>query len=394
MSLPTSNLFFVPSDDPTALGKRLAAAARESPVVKDAGMGLPVLLRKHNVASAFRDVGTFSTRMFQTGILKGGLASLQGEDHAKMRRIYGLFFLPRAVERYEDNIVRPIAEEVVTSLAGREGVDLVDAFAMELPRRVVSRLFGFPMAQIADNDERVRTMFRSIVRVGDPVAAAEGERAYHETLGQITEVVEREKAMPSDSLLGEILRTLETEKMASLEACQQIVLSLLLGGYETTSWLIANALYALMAHPDVLERVREDVSLLPPAIEESMRWCPSVAGTVRLVERDVEMDGVPLAAGTPLYIASVAAHYDEETYPRPGVFDIDRKPPATPMVFGGGPHYCIGAPLGRMEARVGLATLIARYPGLRAAPGAKPTFMYGVRESVAHGPDKLPALLG
>ncbi len=190
-------------------------------MVRDAGMGLPVLLRKNHVAAAFRDVATFSTRMFQTGILKGGLASLQGEDHAKMRRIYSLFFLPRSVERYEESVVRPITEEVAGELAGREGVDLVDAFAMELPRRVISRLFGFPMAQIADNDERVRTMFRSIVRVGDPVAAAEGERAYHETLGTITEVVERERRMPSDSLLGEILRTLESERMASLEACQK-----------------------------------------------------------------------------------------------------------------------------------------------------------------------------
>ena len=362
-------------------------------MITDAGMGLPVILRKNHVAAIFRDAATFSTRMFQMGILKGGLASLQGEEHTKMRRVYNMFFLPRAVERYEDKIVRPIAEEVVSGLAGTGPVDILDAFAMELPRRIISKLFGFPMEQIAENDERVRTMFRSIIRVGDPVAAAAGQKAYEETLGQITEVVEREQKHPSDSLLGEILRTLESEGMATMEACQQIVLSLLLGGYETTSWMIANSLYALLHQPEAYAHVRRDPSMLPAAIEEAMRWCPSVAGTIRLVERDADVDGLHLAAGMPIYLASIAVHYDEDTYPHPEKFDLARSPAPTPMIFGGGPHYCVGAPLGRMEARVGLAALLSRFPDLRAAPDEKPTFMYGVRESVAHGPDRLPVIL-
>lgn len=393
MNLPTKNLFFVPSDDPTAFGRRLAAAAREAPMITDSGMGLPVLLRKGHVAAVFRDAATFSTRMFQMGILKGGLASLQGEEHTKMRRVYNMFFLPRAVERYEDKIVRPIAEDVVSKLEGKGPVDILDAFAMELPRRIISKLFGFPMEQIAENDERVRTMFRSIIRVGDPVAAAEGQKAYEETLGQITDVVSREQQHPTDSLLGEILRTLESENMATMESCQQIVLSLLLGGYETTSWMIANSLYSLLQWPDAYAHVRRDPSMLPAAIEEAMRWCPSVAGTIRLVERDATVDGLTLSAGMPIYLASVAVHYDEETYPHPEKFDLMRSPAPTPMIFGGGPHYCVGAPLGRMEARVGLSALLARFPDLRAAPDDKPTFMYGTRESVAHGPDRLPVIL-
>lgn len=393
---PSTNLFFVPSEDPTALGMRLRAAAEASPLVFDAGMGLPVVLRKPHISAIFRDTATFSTRMFQAGILNGGLASMQGEDHARMRRIYNMFFLPRAVDRYEERFVRPIARDVVERLAaqGREGVDLLDAFAMELPRRVISRLFGFPMEQITENDERVRTMFRGIIRVGDPVAAAAAQRAYEETLGLITEVVERERSERSETLLGEILRTLESEDMATLQACQQIVLSLLLGGYETTSWLLANVLHALLTHPDVLARVNADRSLLPAAVEEGIRWCPSVAGTIRMVERDVELEGLSLTAGMVIYLAGIASHYDESVYPSPQRFDIERQPPPSVMVFGGGPHYCVGAPLGRMEARVGLEALLDRFPGVRGVPGERPIFMYGVRESIAHGPDRLPAILG
>ncbi|MEZ4452314.1 MAG: cytochrome P450 [Nannocystaceae bacterium] len=396
MTPATVNLFFVPSDDPTALGSRLAAAAREHAMVFDQGMSLPVILRRPLINTIFRDPATFSTRMFQFGILRGGLASMQGEEHAKMRRIYSMFFLPRAVDRYESRYVRPIAEEVVAALgAGGDGeVDLLDAFAMELPRRVLSRLFGFPMEQVRENDDRVRSMFRSIIRIGDAEAAAEGQKAYEETLGSITEIVERERSDRSDSLLGEILRTLEAEDMATLEACQQIVLSLLLGGYETTSWLLAGVLHALLAHPEVLARVVADPSRIPAAIEEGIRWTPSVAGTLRMVERDVDLDGLSLAAGSVIYLATIAHNFDEAVYEAPRRFDIDRKPSPAPMIFGGGPHYCVGAPLGRMEARVGLEVLFHRFPELRAAPGSQPSFMYGVRGAVAHGPDRLPAILG
>lgn len=385
------NLFFVPSDDPTALPRRFADAARETPLVQDSVIGLPVVLRKHHIAAAFRDPETFTTRMFAAGILKGGLAAMQGEEHAKMRRIYTMFFTPRAVERYEEKIVRPIVADVVKGLRGREAVDLIDPFCMDVPKRVISALFGLPMDQLAENDERVRAMFRSIIQIGNPVAAAEGQRAYEDALGQITEVAEREMAAPSDTLLGEIVRTLKAEDMASLEACQQIVLSLLLGGYETTIWLLANSLFALLSHPEALAKVRGDMGLLPAAIEEGMRWCPSSVGTLRLVEKPFEMDELSLSPGMVVYLAGIAQHYDEEVYPRPEVFDLTRK--VQPQIFGGGMHYCIGAPLARMEARVGLSVLLEAFPGLGLDPDQKATWMYGVRESVAHGPDRLPVVL-
>jgi cytochrome P450 len=387
----TKNLFFVPSDDPTALGRRFADAAKEAPLVTDAGMGLPVVLRKAHLAAIFRDASTFTTRMFADGILKGGLAAMQGEEHARMRRIYNLFFTPKAVERYEGAIVRPVVTEIVRGLAGKERIDLIDPFCVEMPKRVISALFGLPMDQLAENDARVRAMFQSIVRIGDPAAAAAGQRAYEDARDQITAVAEREMAAPGDTLLGEIVRTLSAEGMVSLEACQQIVLSLLLGGYETTIWLMTNALYALLAHPEALARVRGDMALLPGAIEESMRWCPSAVGTLRLVEKPFEMDELSLSPGTVIYCAGITAHYDEEAYPRPEVFDIGRR--VQPQIFGGGIHYCVGAPLARMEARVALSVLLERFPGLRLDASEKPTWAYGVRGSVAHGPDKLPVVL-
>nr|6F8A_A Chain A, Cytochrome P450 CYP260A1 [Sorangium cellulosum So ce56]6F8A_B Chain B, Cytochrome P450 CYP260A1 [Sorangium cellulosum So ce56]6F8C_A Chain A, Cytochrome P450 CYP260A1 [Sorangium cellulosum So ce56]6F8C_B Chain B, Cytochrome P450 CYP260A1 [Sorangium cellulosum So ce56] len=393
MDFPLANLFFVPSEDATAFGRRLRAAAQQAPIVFDTAFGMPILLRKSHITTAYRDTATFSTRMFQAGILNGGLAAMQGDEHARMRRVYNMFFLPRAVSQYEERFVRPISEQVVDRLAGKPRVDLLEDFAMELPRRVIGELFGFPAEKLHETDERVRAMLRGLVRMHDPAAVAESQRAYGETLGLITEVVERESRDTSDTLLGEILRTLKAEHMDTIEASRQIVLSLILGGYETTSWLVANTIHALLAHPDTLARVRQDPSLLPAAIEEGMRWCPSIFGVLRMVERDVRLDDQALSAGTVVCLAGIAGNYDETAYPSPEVYDIDRKPLPAANVFGGGAHFCVGAPLARMEARVGLQALLARFPGLRAVPEERPSFMYGAKDSVAHGPDKLPVLL-
>jgi cytochrome P450 len=164
--------------------------------------------------------------------------------------------------------------------------------------------------------------------------------------------------------------------------------------FEATSWMLANTLYALLAHPDTMARVRDDLSLAPKAVTESIRWCPSVPGTLRMVERDVVLDDdLRLDAGTVFYLAAITSHYDSSVHADPHVFDIDRDPPGTPMVFGGGVHHCVGMSLARMEARVAVESLLALAPGLRAAPDFAPTFAYGVHGGPAHGPDRLPAVL-
>lgn len=389
--LESMNLFFVPSQDPTALGRRVAAAAKQHALVTEAVIGLPTLLRPQHITCAYRDTESFSTRMFQAGILKGGLASLSGEDHARMRRVYNLFFTPRALARYEESVVRPSIAEVVDRLQKKERVDLLDDFCVVAPKEIISRLFGLPLSHLEANDSRVRAMFRSIIQIGNPVAAAAGTQAFHETLAELAPLIDREMTSPGPTLLGEILRVLKDEGMASLETCQQIVISLILGGYETTIWLFANALYSLLAHPAALAEVRQDPDRIAQAIEESMRWCPSSVGSIRLVEKKVSLPDLELEPGMVVYVAAISSHYDESLYPEPQRYDLKRR--VTPMIFGGGPHFCVGAQLARLEARVGLSALIAAFPNLRLDPAEPPTFTYGVRESVAHGPDRLPAFL-
>lgn len=393
--LVRNNLFAFASEDPTAFGLRIAAAAKERPVYFDEGLDMPVVLRGPDVTAALKNPATFSTRAFDIGLMKGALVSLEGEAHARMRRLYNSFFSPRALARYESMVVRPTARRVVERLADRMAdrprVDLIDAFATAMPIEVISSLFGLSADDISANDVHVRAMLASIVRPFDPAFVEAGRRAYDAMAAQLREIAARELERPSDNLLGEVARALIAEGMGTVDECERVVFSLILGSYETTIWMLTDVLAALLAHPEAMARLRAEASLVPSAIEEAGRWCSSIIGTVRFVEREATIAGHTFPAGTIVYLSFAGLHYDESVYPRPEVFELGRKP--TTLLFGLGAHYCVGAPLARMETKIGVALLLERFPALRADPDERPVFQTAPRGSVAFGPERLPALL-
>jgi cytochrome P450 len=391
--LPSKNLMFsLVSEDPTALGMRLAAAGREHAIYLDEGLGLPVVLRGADIQTVLRDEATFSTRVFANGLMRGALIATGGDAHTQMRKLYNGFFPPQQIARYEQAIVGPAVDVVLDRLAAIDQPDLVDDFCMQVPQQVVSALFGLPAEHIAENDVFVRDILKAIIRPSDEQAVAAGDRAYAAMSADLHDIARRELENPGPTLLGEIAKTLIANGDATVEACERIVFTLVLGSYETTIWGIASTMAALLRYPEALARVRDNPELLPNAIEESWRWCGSAAGTVRFVERETTLAGETLAPGTVLYLGWLAVHYDPDLYPNPELFDVERK--AKTMIFSGGPHFCVGAPLARMETRLAISRLLARFPGLRADPDRPvPKFMLGTRGSAVFGPDHLPALL-
>jgi cytochrome P450 len=169
------------------------------------------------------------------------------------------------------------------------------------------------------------------------------------------------------------------------------VISLLLGGFETTIQMMTATLSSLLLHPEVLARVRADRTLIEPAIEEAFRWANPSAGLHRLVMCDTEIAGTTLASGSMVYLCVAAAHYDGDVYSDPGAFQLNRRGGAH-LGFGLGPHYCAGAPLARIEVTAALNTLLDTYPDLRLDPEAPLSFRYGARGFVQHGTDALPVL--
>ncbi|WP_437963613.1 cytochrome P450 [Sorangium sp. So ce260] len=390
--LPRRDLFSFTTEEPSAFGVYLAAAAKEHPIYFDEGLGVTVVLRGAEVTAVLRDSETFSNRAYDIGIMKGALVALDGAPHARLRRLFNAVLSPRVVNRYEETIVSPVARKIVDRLARKRQADLVDDFAIAMPMGVTSALFGMQEERIGENDVLIRKMIRSAMAPQDPVLVAEGRSAHAAMGAQLREIAEREMASPSDTMLGEIARTLAAEGMGGVEACEGVVLTLILGSYETTSWMLANLLMALLAHPGAMDQLRQQPSLLPQAFDEAMRWCGNATGIVRFVEREATIAGETLPAGTLLYLSLTALHYDEEVYPRPDVFDIQRRPTGL-LGFGVGAHYCVGAPLARMEARIGVSLLLERFPALRADPTQRPLFSTAPRGAAAFGPDRLPALL-
>jgi len=390
--LETKNVMGMVSDDPTALGMSMAAEARKYGVYFEEALGLPVVLRTSDVGAALRDNETFSTRVFQNGIMRDALVSQRGDAHRQMRKLYNGFFAPQKIKRYEESLVVPAVEATLDELAEQAEPELIEHFCTIIPQRIVSSLFGLPFERIAENDVLVRKIIASLVRPDTPEVVAEGERAYEAMKAELFDIARRELESPSDNLLGEIAKALHAEGEATVEACERIVFTLILGSYETTIWGLASVCSALLLRPEARERLREDLSLVPRAIEEAWRWCGSTFGTIRYVEREVEVAGQQLAAGTVVHLAFLPLHFDGEVYDQPERFDIGRK--AKTMIFGEGIHYCVGAPLARMETRVGITELLRRFPDLRLDPARPaPRFHLGPRGASVFGPDNLPVLL-
>ena len=391
--LAHESLFGFASEDPTAFGMRLAEAAKRHAVYFDDVIGLPVVLRGSEINAMLRDEETFSNRAFAQGLMEGALIAAMGDDHTRMRKLYTGFFAPRHIKAYEETIVAPTVASVLDQLATQSQPDLLDHVCVEVPKRVVSALFGLPVERIDRNDELVRTILKAIIAPQHAEVVAAGAAAYAEMREELMSIAARELDNPSATMLGEIAKALTAEGNATVEACERIVFTLILGSYETTIWGLAWTLAALLLHPDTLVRVRDNPELLPNAIEESWRWCGGTLGTIRSVEREATIAGETFAAGSLLYLGWLASHFDADTYTNPARFDIDRK--TKTMIFGGGPHFCVGAPLARMETRVTMSQLLSRFPNVRLdRERAAPKFETYVRGSVMFGPDHLPVVLG
>ncbi|MFI5915242.1 cytochrome P450 [Dactylosporangium sp. NPDC051541] len=383
----TESAFGVRSASPAALGITLAAIGRDRPVVFDELMGAPLVLRHQHVSAALRDPATFSTRFYGLGPMSSAMIALDGPEHARRRRIHNRFFSPGATADYA-RIVEPIARRTFGAPAG--SVDLVGALIAEYPMRVFMGLLGVPDDLGPQGLRWVNAIMAWLGAPMDPSLAGPGAAAFAELEAYTTGLVEAERARPTDNLLGRIVQAHVDEGGYSPEAVTVAVVALLLGGFETTVQLLAGTIAALLLNPGALQRVHAQPALLDAALDESLRWAAPTAGLYRLVLRDTEIAGTPLAAGSMVYLAIAAAHFDESVYPAPDEFRLDR--PGPHLGFGAGPHYCVGAPLARLEAKAALSALFTAAPRLRLDPAAEPSFHYSARGFPQHGTETLRVL--
>jgi hypothetical protein len=266
--------------------------------------------------------------------------------------------------------------------------DLVSSFAAPLPIAVITDLLGVPDTGAAEFAE-VGTVIGSALGGIRSLAHAARLKAADDSLRTLFEqLFALRRAHPADDVISRILAA-EPEQIRPDEIRPMCTL-LLVAGFETTVNLIGNAVHALLSHPAQWADLCDDpAGLAGPAIEETLRWDPPVQRTARCAATEVELDGVPVRQGQFVVTMLAAGNRDPEVYSRASQFDIHRTPEADHLAFSSGIHYCVGAPLARMEATIGLRRLAERMPGLTRAGALRRR-----TSSIVRGPIHFPVRAG
>ncbi|WP_431961376.1 cytochrome P450 family protein [Actinacidiphila sp. bgisy160] len=308
-------------------------------------------------------------------------------DHTRLRRLVSKAFTARRVAELEPR-VQAITDELLDAIVPAGRADLVEDFAVPLPVTVISELLGVPVSDRYDFQRWTDDMVLQGPRPPDP---AKIEAAWQQMHGYLTGLLDAKRAHPGDDLLSALIATHDDEQRLDRHELIAMAFLLLVAGYITTVNLIGNGIAALLTHPDQLRLLREDPELLPGAIEEFLRYDgPVNPGIARFAREDLTIAGVAVPRGATVVVASAIADRDPARFADPDRLDITRADNAH-LAFGHGIHYCLGAPLARLEGRIAIGTALRRLPGLALAV---PADELRWRPRVLRGPSRLPVTFG
>ncbi|GHJ45294.1 cytochrome P450 hydroxylase [Catellatospora sp. TT07R-123] len=288
------------------------------------------------------------------------MLSMDPPDHTRLRRLVSSVFTPRRVADLRPAVQR-ISDELLAGLDGADEADLLDAYAFPLPLQVICELLGVPMA----DRESFRNWSNTIV-AGAYAPPEETGKAIMAMVGYVRELIAARRAEPDDALMSALISATDDGDRLTEDELTSMVFLLLIAGHETTVNLIGNGMHLLLGHPEQADRLRADPSLLPAAIEEFLRIeSPVKTATVRLTKEPVDFDGVVVPAGAVVMVSLLSANHDPDAFGDPDRFDPARTDNQH-LAFGHGLHYCLGAPLARLEAQIAINDLLTRFPKMRA----------------------------
>jgi cytochrome P450 len=308
------------------------------------------------------------------------MLEVEPPDHTRLRGLVSKEFTPRRVEALRPR-VRELVHGLLDPIETRGGGELIATLAEPLPVAVIAELLGFPEA-----DQRLlRPWSNDIVSLyelePEPGAAERAIRAAREFGDYLRELIARRRAEPGEDLFSALVRTTEQGDRLTEDELVATAVLLLNAGHEASVNVLGNGVLALLRHRDQLERLAGDPSLAPSAVEELIRYDTPLSLFTRTSFEDVEVGGQLVGEGEVVGLLLGSANRDPNAFEAPDVVDVVRRP--NPHVgFGAGIHYCLGAPLARIELQEALGALLARFADIELAdePDVRPTFQFrGVR---------------
>lgn len=352
--------------DPTPEYAWLRANA---PVYHDERSGLWGLSRHEDVVWAERHPDLLSSANGSRPKTPANPSMIDSDDprHARQRRLVYKGFTPKRVAEHEAH-VRAITTELLDAVAHKGRCDFVRDVAAPLPMVLIAEMLG-----VRPEDREVLQRWSDVL-----ISGADGpENVTDEVLQNAVEFYEYADAViaarreePRDDLISILVHAeVDGERLSRDELLGESLL-LLIGGNETTRNVISGGMLALIEHPEQRQRLLDDPSLIPTAVEECLRWVTPILNMARTATSDVDVRGVTIPAGDEVLLMYGSANRDEAVFTEPDRFDVSREPNPH-IAFGFGAHFCLGASLARLETRVMFEEVLRGMPDMRLAPGAE-----------------------
>jgi cytochrome P450 len=359
----------LPTSDPYALYERLRETAPVQRITGPDGQPAWIVTRYDDVRQALADPRlSLDKKNALPGNYRGfslppaldaNLLNMDPPDHTRIRRFVVQAFTPGRTEKLREPI-RRTADDLLDAVAPDGRTDLIAAYAAPLPIAVICELLGVP-----PGDRRDFRDWTDALIAPDPARPGGAKEAVVSMLGFFTALIAHKRAEPGDDLLSALIAARDgADDRLSEDELMSLAFLILFAGYENTIQLIGNATLALLREPDQLAALRAEPGRIPGAVEEFLRYeGPGLLALRRFPVEDITIAGVTVPAGETVMLSLASANRDPRRFPDPDRLDLDRDT-AGHLALGHGIHYCLGAPLARLETEIALTVLLERLPGL------------------------------
>jgi hypothetical protein len=371
-----------------------AYARDQEPVFHSEELGYWVVARHADVRAVLEDWRTFSSENTQAPLnplgpqakqimrdgdftAYSGLSGRNPPEHTRLRSLVQTCFGPKRFKAIEPQI-REIVNHAIDAFAARGHADLFREFSYDVPAHVLFRLVGIPDADVPK--VKAWSLSRAVLTWGDLSDEAQIPHARNmvEYWNYCRDLVKRRHADATDDLPGDLVKLQNEGAEISDDEIAGINYSALFAGHETTTTLMANGMISLLTHRQAWEQIVADRAKIPAAVDECLRYSPSIVAWRRKALKDVTIGGKAIPAGATILVLLGSANRDAATFTAPDAFELDRKDARLHMAFGYGIHACVGQQLAKLEFNIALEEFARRLPSLRLAAGTGREFVRNI----------------